>query len=156
LQGTNRPPSLRGSGSLEAEFFASLLTLVSNQISFYSLTHLLRDTTSGSHADHRLPSLLPALPGTHLSRDPIPIRQHVHRQSTSLSGLRRENPPAAGVRDGVPRLLTRIADMWLLDLREPPEESRGSRRERRTSRVPSKRSVIQKPRTHGPLNVKTR
>ena len=134
----------------------SIFTIVSNQNSFYSLTHLHRHTNSGSHADHRLPSLLPALPGTHLSRDPIPIRQHVHRQSISLPELRRENPPAARVRNGVPRLLTRIADMWLLDLREPLEESRGSRRERRTSRVPSKRSVIHKPRTRGSLNVKTR
>ena len=135
----------------------SIFTIVSVQIFFSSLTRLLRDTTSGSHADPRLPNLLPALPGTHLSRDPIPIRQHVHRQSTSLPGLRREDPPAARVRDGVPGLLTRLEDMWLMDLREPPEESHvRSKREPGTRRVRPPRRVTHSRRTHGSPNVKTR
>src|SRR5437867_5858723 len=136
---------------------ASIFTIVSNQVSFYSLTNLLRHTNSGSHAEPRIPNLLPAMPGTHLPRDPIPIRQHVHRQSVSLPGLRRENPPAARVRNGVPGLLTRIADMWLMDLREPQKESRhGPIGDQRSKRVSSKRSVIHKTRTRGPVNVKTR
>src|SRR5213592_237183 len=147
----------RGEENLARNYCASIFTIVSGQIFFSSLTHLLRDTTSGSHADSRLPNLLPAMPGTHLSRDPIPIRQHVHRQSTSLPGLRREDPPAAGVRNGVPGLLTRIADMSLLDLREPPEESDvRSKREPGTRRVRPPRRVTHSRQTHGSPNVKTR
>src|SRR2546426_886187 len=46
------------------------------------------------------------------------------------------------VRDSVPRLLTRLEDLWLLDLRERPEESRyRSIRDHRSKRGSSKRSV---------------
>src|SRR5439155_4439241 len=53
---------------------ASIFTIFSDYSFSCSLTHLLRDTTSGSHAEPRVPNLLPTLPRTHLSRDPIPIR----------------------------------------------------------------------------------
>src|SRR5712692_1549979 len=51
--------------------------------------------------------------------------------------------------------MSRLWDMWLMDLREPPEESHGEpRHEQRTSRVQTKRSVIHKPRTRRSLNAK--
>ena len=36
--------------------------------------------------------------------------------------LWRNNPRTSRIRDSVPRLLTSLQAMWLLDLREPPEE----------------------------------
>ena len=42
--------------------------------------------------------------------------------------LWRDNLRTHRVRDGVPRLLTSLHAMWLLDLREPLEETRSERK----------------------------
>jgi len=53
--------------------------------------------------------------------------------------------------------LTSLEAMWLLDLREPPEESHDmSRHEHGTRRFASKRSVTRKPRTRRAVNMKAR
>ncbi len=60
--------------------------------------------------------------------------------------LWRNNPRTSRNRNSVPRLLTKIQDMWLLDLREPPKES-GHRpqRDSRTRKVPHKQCPTQDP-----------
>jgi len=115
--------------------------IVSHQNLRCSPTHLIEHLTK-SHAEPRLQDLLPNLPGTDLSRGSISIRLPVRRQTTSLPELRRDNSRTSRVRDGVPRLLTRLEDLWLLDLREPTDESgRGPQRDHRTRRVSPKQSV---------------
>jgi hypothetical protein len=92
-----------------------------------SLVFLLR-CRSLTHAKPRLQGLLPNLQGTDLSRGQISIRLPVRRQTTSLPELRRDNSRTSRVRDGVPRLLTSLQAMWLLDLRECPNETRRGRK----------------------------
>jgi hypothetical protein len=61
------------------------------------------------------------MPETHPTPDPIPIRPRLRRQSPDLRELRTKKTGNPGSRDVLPRLLTRIQDMWLMDLREPQE-----------------------------------
>ncbi len=52
--------------------------------------------------------------------------------------LWRDNLRTGRVRDGVPRLLTSLHAMWLLDLREPLEETRSERKRDDRVKKPSK------------------
>ena len=52
--------------------------------------------------------------------------------------LWRDNLRTGRVRDGVPRLLTSLQAMWLLDLREPLEETRSERKRDDRVEKPSK------------------
>ena len=52
--------------------------------------------------------------------------------------LWRDNLRTHRVRDGVPRLLTSLQAMWLLDLREPLEETRSERKRDDRVKKPSK------------------
>ena len=63
------------------------------------------------------------MPETHPAPDPIPIRPRLRRQSPNLRELRTEKTRTLGSMDVLPRLLTSLQAMWLLDLRERPEES---------------------------------
>ena len=51
--------------------------------------------------------------------DPIPIRPRLHRQSPSVRELRTKKTRTNVSRNVPPRLLTKIQDMWSMDLREP-------------------------------------
>ena len=102
------------------------------------------------------PRLLPAMPETHPTPDPIPIRPRLRRQSPNLRELRTKKTRTTGSGNVLPRLLKGIEDMWLLDLRETRERSYAeSSQERQTRRVSAKRSIIRKHRTRGSSNVKT-
>src|SRR6266566_1666804 len=57
----------------------------------------------------------------HPAPDPIPIRPRLHRQTLNVRKLRTRKTRTSGSRNVLPRLLTRIRDMWLMDLREPTE-----------------------------------
>src|SRR5213080_3592197 len=108
------------------------------------------------HAEHRPPRHLPAMPETHPTPDPIPIRPRLRRQSLNVRELWTRKTRTTGSRNVLPRLLTRIQDMWLTDLREPPKESHvGSRNEHRASRISSKRSVTHNLQSIRSVNVKT-
>src|SRR5260370_39173481 len=97
------------------------------------------------------------MPETHPAPDPIPMRPRLRRQSLSLEELRTENTRTTESRNVLPRLLTRIQDIRLMDLREPPKESHvGSPHEHRASRISSKRSVTPNLRTVRSVNTKTR
>src|SRR5438105_10056045 len=52
------------------------------------------------------PHLWPAMPETHPTPDPIPIRPRLHRQSPSLRELRTKKTRPTGSRNPPPRLLT--------------------------------------------------
>src|SRR6266571_966854 len=92
----------------------------------------------GSHAKPRLQSLLPNMSGTNIPRTPIPIRLPVRRQTTSMPELRRNNTRTSRILDSVPRLLTSLKAMWIIDLREPLEETRSERKRDNRVKKPSK------------------
>src|SRR6266699_566774 len=79
------------------------------------------------------------MPETHFALDPIPIRPRLHLQSLSLRELRTKNTRTTGPRNVLPGLLTRIRDMWLMDLREPTE-----------------RGIVESPRTRGTRKADSR
>jgi len=57
----------------------------------------------------------------------------------------------------VPISLTSLEAMWLLDLRERPEENQQKQKQDQVAKKSSKRtSVTPKPRTNGYLNTKNR
>jgi|SRR2546429_8348795 len=57
----------------------------------------------------------------------------------------------------LPISLTSLEAMWLLDLRECPEENQQKQKQDQVAKKSSKRtSVIRKPQTHVSLNTKTR
>src|SRR5438552_12109036 len=86
------------------------------------------------------------MPETHPTPDPIPIRPRLHRQSPNLRELRTEKTRNLGSRDVLPRLLTRIQDMWLMDLRVQQEAGCGrSRRDLRNKRGSSKQIITRRP-----------
>src|SRR5256886_17500330 len=78
------------------------------------------------------------MPETHPTPDPTPNRPRLRRQSPIMRKLRTKKTRTTRARNVLPRLLTKIQDMWLMDLREPPKESHvGSRHEHRASRISS-------------------
>jgi len=92
------------------------------------------------------PHLLPAMPETHPTPDPIPIRPRLRRQSPNLRELRTKKTRTLGSRDVLPRLLTRIQDMWLMDLRVQQEAGCGRpRRDLRNKRGSSKQIITRRP-----------
>src|SRR5438309_8919643 len=92
------------------------------------------------------PHLLPAMPETHPTPDPIPIRPRLRRQSPNMRELRTKKTRTLGSRDVLPRLLTRIQDMWLMDLRVQQEAGCGrSRRDLRNKRGSSKHIITPRP-----------
>src|SRR5690242_17466807 len=58
---------------------------------------------------------------THPAPDEIPIRPRLRWQSPNPRKLRTKKTRTPGSRDVLPRLLTRIQDMWLMDLRVQQE-----------------------------------
>jgi hypothetical protein len=54
--------------------------------------------------------------------DPIQIRPRLHRQSPSMRELRTKKTRTPGSKNVLPRPLTRMQVMWLLDLRERSDE----------------------------------
>src|SRR6266571_1709545 len=59
------------------------------------------------------------------------------------------------IRNSLPRLLTRLEDLWLMNLREPPEENgRRPQQDLRTRLVPLKQRVVHKTQTRRSVNVK--
>src|SRR6266487_2198655 len=79
-----------------------------------------------------------APPSASRVRDPHLTRSdtdqpRLHRQSPSLQELRTTKTRTSGSRNVLPRLLTKIQDMWLLDLRETP--IRGLQKDRRNGRI---------------------
>src|SRR5437867_3237864 len=95
------------------------------------------------------------MPETHLASGPIPIRPRLRRQSLNVRELRTRKTRTTGSRNVLPRLSTTLQAMWLLDLREPPEE-RGRRPQQdcRTKRVPSKQNPNYRIQARRPVNVK--
>src|SRR6266516_5295208 len=77
-----------------------------------------------SHAKHGSEDLLSTLPRAYISGGPIPFRLSIHRPSTSLRALWRKDSGTTRDRKGVRRLLTSLAAMWLLDLRQPRKRNR--------------------------------
>ncbi len=79
----------------------------------------------------------------------------LRRQSPNLRELRTKKTRTAGSRNVLPRLLTRIQDMWLLDLREPRKESHDMPiSDHRSKRVPSRQNVTRKPMTSPPRHFR--
>src|SRR2546427_3987002 len=96
------------------------------------------------------------MPETHHAPDTVPIRPRLHRQSLRVRELRTKKTRTTGSRNVLPRLLTTLQAMWLLDLREGLEESHEKdRRDNRTEKETQRPSVIQKPRTRRSSNTKT-
>ncbi len=96
---------------------------------FPSLSHVCTwRSSSKDHAEPRSSRLLPAVSEIHVSPDPMPIEPRHHRQSPSVRELRTRKTRAAGSRNVLPRLLTSLQTMWLLDLREPPDERQRKRK----------------------------
>ncbi|HYU56393.1 MAG TPA: hypothetical protein VEL71_09280 [Candidatus Dormibacteraeota bacterium] len=60
------------------------------------------------------------------------------------------------IRDNVPRLLTSLQTMWLLDLREPPESHRNREGEDEVKKLSSRPRAVHKPQTIRSSNGKTR
>ncbi len=119
------------------EFKQSIPTLspsVSLEHSESSLVFLLH-CRSLPHAKPRLQGLLPNLPRNDIPRGQISIRLPVRRQTPRLPELWRDHSRTGRVRDSVPRLLTSLQAMWLLDLREHTNETR--RKRKRDGRKPS-------------------
>src|SRR2546425_6248835 len=58
------------------------------------------------------------MPETHLAPDPVPVRPRFRTPRVSLRELWRKKPRTSGSRNVLPRLLTSLQAMWLLDLRE--------------------------------------
>src|SRR5207245_8064518 len=95
------------------------------------------------------------MPRTNIPRAPISIRLPVRRQTASLAELWRNNLRTSRLWDGVPRLLTSLQVMGLLDLRELPEESgRRRQQDRRTKRIPSKQNLSHSTETARHVNAK--
>src|SRR5947208_4463265 len=92
------------------------------------------------------PHLWPTMPETHPTQDPIPIRPRLRRQSPSVRELRTKKTRTTGTRNVLPRLLTRIQDMWLMDLRVQQETGcNRPRRNLRNTRGPSKQTITCRP-----------
>src|SRR2546430_13428394 len=92
------------------------------------------------------PHLWPAMPETHPTPDPIPIRPRLRRQSPRVRELRRKKTRTPGSRNVLPRLLTKIQDMWLMDLRVQQEAGCGrARRDLRNKRGSSKQIITRRP-----------
>src|SRR2546422_6878079 len=86
------------------------------------------------------------MPETHPTPDPMPIRPRLHRQSPSMRELRTKKTRTVGSRNVLPRLLTNLQAMWLLDIRERPKENyRRNGRVDRVKRVPPNPRVRRKP-----------
>src|SRR5438309_10130099 len=85
------------------------------------------------------------MPETHPAPDPIPIRPRLRRQP-NLRELWTKKTRTLGSRNVLPRLLTRIQDMWLMDLRVQQEADCGRpRRNLRNKRGSSKQIITRRP-----------
>src|SRR5467141_1487562 len=70
----------------------------------------------------------------------ISIRPRLHRQNLNVRKLRTTKTRTTGTRDVLPRLLTKIEDMWLLDIREPQNRAAAKPNgDRRTRTVTAKK-----------------
>ena len=92
------------------------------------------------------PRLLSAMPETHPTPDPTPNRPRLRRQSPSVRELRTKKTRTTGTRNVLPRPLTRIQDMWLMDLRVQQEAGcNRPRRNLRNTKGPSKQTITRRP-----------
>jgi hypothetical protein len=149
--------SLLPSPQQHTEYRSTTAATVVVSLSFPSpLSSFYSDADQMPHAEPQLQSLLPNLPGANIPRNPIPIRLPVRRPTTSLPELRRNTTRTSRNRNSVPRLLTSLQAMWLLDLREPQDENgQKPQRHPRTRNVLTDHRVMPKSRTGQSLRRKS-